>query len=62
MVFIHKELALIRNSSEEATRKYVNRLLYNLFKRVGDKLNINYKELYENFKKQDKRANTKNFN
>jgi len=54
-----KEIAKIRNSTVVATKQYISRLMKKFFVKVAEKLEINnYKELYENFKKQDKLSNS----
>ena len=58
MGITHKELSEMRDSTPDATRKYINRLLKKFFKCVSEKLNKNYTELYENYKKQNIRFNT----
>jgi len=53
-----KDIAKIRNSNVVATKQYVSRLMKKFFKKAAERLNINnYKELYENFKDQDKLSN-----
>lgn len=56
----YKELAKFRDSSVVTTRQYITRsLLKTFFKRAANKLNINNKEVYEKFKKQNKRSSSK---
>lgn len=55
----HKELAKIKNSNIDATRKYINRLLKEFFQRASNKFNLNIKEIYERYKEQNKRPNSK---
>lgn len=54
----HKDLTNMMGSTNDATRQYINRLLKKFFKCVSEKLNKNYDELYENYKKQNKRFNS----
>lgn len=57
-----KDIAKFKGSNESTTRQYVNRLLKSFFKKAATKLNINYKEVYENFKEQNKRSYSKGIN
>ena len=49
----HAEIARRRNSNEISTRKFINRLIKKFFEKIGQKLNLDGKKLYEKFKTQN---------
>lgn len=54
----HDEIARMRGSTPAATRKYINRLLKKFLMLASKKININFHKIYENYKRQNKKADS----
>lgn len=52
----HQEIADMRKASLTATQKRVNRLVQDFFKKLGAKVGIDWRTLYENYKKQSRQG------
>jgi len=50
----HPEIAEMRKATLAGTQKRVNRLVQEFFKRVGEKVGIDWRTIYENYKKQNR--------
>jgi RNA polymerase sigma factor (sigma-70 family) len=50
----HKEIADMRGASLLGTQKQINRLVQEFFKRIGEKIGIDWRTIYENYKKQNR--------